>query len=90
MDTPPYGCFTSTRGESVDTVGKNPVRPNGSVAPDPFERTDEPFGKTLVEIRGGGGRGPGQVPPSSRGELTSGPESGTRRVCVTQFREAVL
>ena len=33
MDTPPYGYFISTRGESVETVGKNPVRTDGPVAP---------------------------------------------------------
>ena len=33
MDTSPYGYFISTRGESVETVGKNPVRTDGPVAP---------------------------------------------------------
>ena len=46
MDTPPYGYFISTRGESVETVGKNPVRTDGPVAPNasdvrPYERTYE-------------------------------------------------
>jgi len=49
MDTRPYGCFISTRGESVETVGKNPVRTDGSVAPNAFAnvRTYERTGPTL-------------------------------------------
>ena len=38
MDTPPYGYFISTRGESVETVGKNPVRTDGPVAPNASDK----------------------------------------------------
>ena len=57
MDTPPYGYFISTRGESVETVGKNPVRTDGPVAPHAsdvrtYERVRLTYGPTLPKTAG--------------------------------------